>query len=317
LLTFSRRQTLTPTVIDLSHRLPDIKDMLSRSLRGDIAIEVVVPPENYAVKVDSNELELALLNLAVNARDAMPSGGSLTISAECVELVGEAEHDGLRGKFVAMRVADTGTGIAPDVLPQVFEPFFTTKEAGKGTGLGLSQVYGFAKQSGGTVSIESKVGSGTVITLYLPRSGELAAPSIAPSEPRSAPQRAGTVLIVEDNAQVAEVATAYFQQLGYMVKQVGNAQEALELLGHDAKIDLVFSDILMPGGMNGLVLGHAIRKRFPSIPILLTTGYSEGARDAVGQGFPVLSKPFDLAGLEQALLTALEREQKTTQRVVG
>jgi two-component system, NtrC family, sensor kinase len=317
LLTFSRRQTLTPTVIDLSHRLPDLKDMLNRSLRGDIAIDVVVPQESCAVKVDSDEFELALLNLAVNARDAMPEGGSLTISAECVELAGEPAQDGLRGKFVAIRVADTGTGIAADILPHVFEPFFTTKEAGKGTGLGLSQVYGFAKQSGGVVTIESMVGSGTIITLYLPRSEELAAPPIAPAEPKSAPQRAGTVLLVEDNAQVAEVTTAYFQQLGYVVKHVGTAPEALELLGRDARIDLVFSDILMPGGMNGLTLGHAIRKRFPAIPVLLTTGYSESAHDAVAQGFTVLPKPFDLAGLEQALLAALEREQNPSQRALG
>jgi two-component system NtrC family sensor kinase len=130
-------------------------------------------------------------------------------------------------------------------------------------------------------------------------------------------QRAGTVLLVEDNAQVAEVATAYFQQLGYAVKQAGNAQEALELLERDAKVDLVFSDILMPGGMNGLALGHAIRKRLPAMPVLLTTGYSESAHDAVAQGFTVLSKPFDLAALEQALPAALEGERKPTQRAVG
>jgi two-component system NtrC family sensor kinase len=317
LLTFSRRQTLMPSVIDLSHRLPELKEMLSRSLRGDIAIDVVVPPGGCAVKVDSNELELALLNLGVNARDAMPEGGVLSIGAEGVELAGDAAQDGLRGKFVSIRVADTGTGIAPDVLPHVFEPFFTTKEAGKGTGLGLSQVYGFAKQSGGTVTVESEPGSGTVITLYLPRSEELAAPSIAPSEAKSAAQRAGRVLLVEDNAQVAEVATAYFQQLGYTVKQAGNAHEALGLLGPDAKFDLVFSDILMPGGMNGLALGHAIRKRFPRMPVLLTTGYSESAHNAVAQGFTLLPKPFDLAELEQALLIAVHGEQKPTERAVG
>jgi two-component system NtrC family sensor kinase len=186
----------------------------------------------------------------------------------------------------------------------VFEPFFTTKEVGKGTGLGLSQVYGFAKQSGGTATITSTVGRGTVITLYLPRTQELPAPSIARIEPEAAPHRAGTVLVVEDSPEVAEVATAYFQQLGYMVKQVANAHEALELLANDPKIDLVFSDILMPGGMNGLELGHAIRRRYPAIPVLLATGYSDSARDAVQQGFVVLQKPFELAGLEQALREA-------------
>src|SRR5438128_5539863 len=173
--------------------------MLSRSLRDDITIEVVVPDELCAVKVDPSELELALLNLAVNARDAMPKGGSLTITAKPVVLKGKAVEEQLRGEFVAIRVADTGTGIAPDVLPHVFEPFFTTKEVGKGTGLGLSQVYGFARQSGGTATVASAVGRGTTITLYLPRSQEGPAPPIAQSEPEAAPKPAGTVLVVEDS----------------------------------------------------------------------------------------------------------------------
>jgi two-component system, NtrC family, sensor kinase len=304
LLAFSRRQMLTPAVIDLSKRLPALKDMLNRSLRDDIATEVVVPDETSAVKVDPSELELAMLNLAVNARDAMPKGGALSITVEPVVLEGKATEEGLTGEFVAIRVADTGSGIAPDILPHVFEPYFTTKEVGKGTGLGLSQVYGFAKQSGGTATIASTVGRGTVITLYLPRTQDLPSPSIARLEPEAAPQRAGTVLVVEDSPEVAEVATAYFQQLGYTVKQVASASEALEFIGEDANIDFVFSDILMPGGMNGVELGQAIRRRYPTMPVLLTTGYSESARDAVQQGFVVLQKPFDLAALEQALREA-------------
>jgi two-component system, NtrC family, sensor kinase len=317
LLAFSRRQMLTPAVIDLTQRLPELKDMLSRSLRGDITTEVVVPSASCAVKVDPSELELALLNLAVNSRDAMPNGGSLTITAKPVVLKGKAVEEGLSGEFVAIRVADSGSGIPADVLPHVFEPFFTTKDVGKGTGLGLSQVYGFAKQSGGTATVTSTVGRGTVITLYLPRSHELPAPSIAQAEPEAAPQRAGTVLVVEDSPEVAEVASSYFQQLGYMVKQVANAHEALELLGNDPKIDLVFSDILMPGGMTGLELGHAIRQLLPAMPVLLATGYSNSARDAVGQGFVVLQKPFDLAALEQGLREAQLLEPKPAQRAVG
>ena len=197
LLAFSRRQMLTPAVIDLTERLPELKDMLSRSLRDDITIEVVVPDPSCSVKVDPSELELALLNLAVNARDAMPNGGALSITAKSVVLKGKAAEEGLSGEFVAIRVADTGSGIPADILPHVFEPFFTTKEVGKGTGLGLSQVYGFAKQSGGTATITSTVGRGTVITLYLPRTQELPAPSIARIEAEAAPQRAGTVLVVE------------------------------------------------------------------------------------------------------------------------
>src|SRR6516225_9112672 len=283
LLAFSRRQMLTPAVIDLTERLPELKDMLSRSLRDDITIEVVVPDQSCAVKVDPSELELALLNLAVNARDAMLNGGALSITAKPVALEGKAAEEGLSGAFVAIRVADTGGGIPADILPHVFEPFFTTKEIGKGTGLGLSQVYGFAKQSGGTATITSAVGRGTVITLYLPRTQELLAASIARMEPEAASQRAGTVLVVEDSSEVAEIATAYFQQLGYTVKQVANAHQALELLAHDPKIDLVFSDILMPGGMNGLELGHAVRRLYPAMPVLLTTGYSDSAHDSVQQ----------------------------------
>jgi len=215
------------------------------------------------------------------------------------------------------RVADTGGGISADILPHVFEPFFTTKEIGKGTGLGLSQVYGFAKQSGGTATITSAVGRGTVITLYLPRTHELPAPSIARMEPEAASQRAGTVLVVEDSSEVAEIATAYFQQLGYTVKQVANAHEALELLAHDPKIDLVFSDILMPGGMNGLELGHAVRRLYPAMPVLLTTGYSDSAHDSVQQGFVVLPKPFDLAGLEQALREARTWKAEPAPRLAG
>jgi two-component system NtrC family sensor kinase len=317
LLTFSRRQMHTPAVADLTQRLPELKEMLNRSLRGDITTQVVVPKEPCTVKVDPSELELALLNLAVNARDAMPNGGSLAITAKPVVLRGEAVEDGLEGDFVAIRVADTGSGIAQDVVPHVFEPFFTTKDVGKGTGLGLSQVYGFARQSGGTATVTSSIGRGTVITLYLPRSQEIPAPALAQSEPEAAPKRAGTVLVVEDNAEVAEVACAYFQQLGYLVKQAADAHQALELLGNYRKIDIVFSDILMPGGMTGLELGHAVRQLYPGISVLLATGYSDSVRDALAQGFVVLQKPFHLAALEQSLRDARGAEQKPAQRAVG
>jgi two-component system, NtrC family, sensor kinase len=304
LLAFSRRQMLTPVVMDLAQRIPELNDMLNRSLRDDITLEVAVPEQSCTVKADPSELELALLNLAVNARDAMPNGGTLRISVEPVALTGSPAEDGLSGDFVAIRVADTGSGIAPEILTRVFEPFFTTKDVGKGTGLGLSQVYGFAKQSGGAATVASTVGRGTVISLYLPRTQDLPAPSVAPTEREAAPRRAGTVLVVEDSPEVAEVASAYFQQLGYMVKQVASANEALDLVGNDPKIDLVFSDVLMPGGMSGLELGQAIRKRYPAMPVLLATGYSEGGHDARLQGFIVLQKPFDLAALEQALREA-------------
>ena len=301
LLAFSRRQMHQPSVIDLAERLPELKEMLSRSLRGDIDIRVGVPRRPCAVKVDPSEFELALLNLAFNARDAMPSGGTLTITAKPVLLRGKSSEEGLSGEFVAIRVADTGTGIAPEVLPRVFEPFFTTKEVGKGTGLGLSQVYGFARQSGGAASISTAARRGTAVTLFLPRTWEM------PEEPRreiaaaAAAPAAGAVLVVEDNAEVAEVAKAYFEEVGYRVRHVASAQAGLDLIDSERGIDLVFSDILMPGGMNGLQLAEALRRRFPDIAVLLTTGYSSSAQDAVRRGFEVLQKPYDLAGLQRAL----------------
>ncbi len=320
LLTFSRRQTLQPSVIDLTERLPDLKEMLSRSLRGDIDIRVGVPRRPCAVKVDPSEFELALLNLAVNARDAMPSGGTLTIAAKAVLLRGKASEEGLNGEFVAIRVADTGTGIPTDVLPRVFEPFFTTKDVGKGTGLGLSQVYGFARQSGGAATIASSR-RGTVVTLLLPRTWEAPARVHEPSAIVGAKRHAGTVLLVEDNAEVADVAKAYLEELGYTVKQAASAQAGLDLAEREGDIDLVFSDILMPGGMNGLELAAAIRLRFPHIVVLLTTGYSSSAQDAVRQGFAVLQKPYNLAALERALRdaerTAGKRPAPAAERVIG
>jgi two-component system NtrC family sensor kinase len=294
--------------------------MISRSLRGDIETEVVVPQAPCAVKVDPGEFELALLNLAVNARDAIPSAGKLTITARPVVLRGKATEEGLNGEFVAIRVADTGTGIPPEVLPHVFEPFFTTKEVGKGTGLGLSQVYGFAKQSGGTATITSTVGRGTAITLYLPRTWEQATRAAAEPKVTAVPSRAGTVLLVEDNAEVAEVGAAYFERLGYAVKRAESAQEALEILENETDIDVVFSDILMPGVMNGLALAQELRERFPHLPVLLSTGYSRGAQDAVRQGFVVLQKPFDIAALERSLrdvLRASGQRPSGAQRAVG
>ena len=317
LLTFSRRQTLQPSVIDLAEQLPEIKDMLSRSLRGDIEIRVGVPRRPCTVKVDPSEFELALLNLAVNARDAMPSGGTLTITAKPVVLRGKASEEGLSGDFVAIRVADTGSGIPADVLPRVFEPFFTTKDVGKGTGLGLSQVYGFAHQSGGAATIASSARRGTVVTLFLPRTWETPALPQEPSAAVATKKHAGTVLLVEDNAEVAEVGKAYFEELGYTVKQAASAQAGLDFVERDRDIDVVFSDILMPGGMNGLELADAIRQRFPHVVVLLTTGYSSSAQEAVRQGFAVLQKPYDLAALDRALREAQRVAAPKPQAAVG
>jgi two-component system, NtrC family, sensor kinase len=317
LLAFSRRQMLQPSVIDLAELLPELKDMLSRSLRGDIVIRVAVPRRPCYVKVDPAEFELALLNLAFNARDAMPSGGTLTITAKPVLMRGKASEEGLSGEFVAIRIADTGTGIPSEVLPRVFEPFFTTKEIGKGTGLGLSQVYGFARQSGGAASITTSSRRGTAVTLFLPRTWEaLAQPREQNKEPKVAPA-AGTVLLVEDNAEVAEVTKAYLEQLGYLVMHAASAQAGLDRLEREADVDLVFSDILMPGGMNGLELAEAVRLRYPDLPVLLTTGYSSSAQDALRRGFEVLPKPYNLAVLERALRGARGVHETPPQQAVG
>jgi two-component system NtrC family sensor kinase len=306
LLSYSRKQTLSPQVVDLAQRLPLIRDLLTRSLRSDIEIKVDVPDTICAVRIDPGEFELAILNLAVNAKDAMPGGGTLTLRAKPVTLKGEATEEGLSGEFVAIRVADTGHGIPADILTRVFEPFFTTKEVGKGTGLGLSQVYGFAKQSGGTATVSSTEGRGTAITLYLPRSQEAPAVEAPPVVAQAPSEAAGTVLLVEDNADVAEVGAGYLRQLGFRVRSVANAQAAIAALRLDADVDLVFSDILMPGGMNGLELASEIAARFPGIPVLLTTGYSASAQDAVRQGVIVLQKPYDLEGLRRNIREAIE-----------
>ena len=306
LLTYSRQQTLTPQVIDLTQRLPLIRDLLARSLHGNIEIKVDVPDGPCAVRVDPGEFELAILNLAVNAKDAMPQGGSLTIRAKPVTLRGEASDEGLSGEFVAVRVADTGQGIPSEVLTRVFEPFFTTKEFGKGTGLGLSQVYGFAKQSGGTATVSSTDGRGTAVTLYLPRSHDKPE-AVAATSPMQGPAKAaGTALLVEDNGDVAEVGAGLLRQLGYRVRSVVNAQAAIAALRLDPEVDLVFSDILMPGGKNGLDLAEEIGERYPDIPVLLTTGYSASAQDAVARGVVVLQKPYDLEGLRRHIREAVE-----------
>jgi len=311
LLTYSRQQTLTPQVIDLTQRLPAIRDLLMRSLTPNIDIKVDVPEDACAIRIDPGEFELAILNLAVNAKDAMPDGGTLSIRAKPVTLKGEATEEGLSGEFVAIRVADTGHGIPADILNRVFEPFFTTKDVGKGTGLGLSQVYGFAKQSGGAATISSGEGRGTAITIFLPRSHDAATVTV-PQKPAPAPaESVGTVLLVEDNADVAEVGAGYLRQLGYRVRSVANAQAAMAALRLDGNVDLVFSDILMPGGMNGLELARAIGERFPGLPVLLTTGYSASAQDAVRQGVVVLQKPYDLESLRRNINEAIQSASKT------
>jgi PAS domain S-box-containing protein len=290
LLAFSRRQPLKPETVDISRQLGIVVDLLTRSLRGDIQIVTDAPPDLWPVQVDPNQLELALLNIGLNARDAMPDGGKLRIAARNYH--GNENKDGV-SNYVVVEVEDNGSGMADDVKARAFEPFFTTKEIGHGSGLGLSQAYGFAKQSGGLLMLESAVGQGTKVSLQLP-----AAPSASPQQvvaktPRR-PRVKGnaTVLLVEDDPAVAELAAGLLGGAGYKIKTAQNAEAALETLRQGAPVDLIFSDIMMPGGMNGAELACVVRKEFPSVFILLATGYAEAAASTLARQFPLISKPY-------------------------
>jgi PAS domain S-box-containing protein len=300
LLSFARRQTLSPAPVNLEKRIAAVRDLITGSLRGDILVRYDFPATLWNVHVDAAELELALLNIAVNARDAMPDGGTFRISARNITF-SIPQQDGLTGDFVALSLSDTGSGIQADVLPKVFEPFFSTK-ADKGSGLGLSQVHGFAHQSEGTVTLASEVGSGTTVTLYLPRSKAPAAKAEEPKRTESLEGR-GTILLVEDNAEVGTVTTELLAAIGYRVRHTRSAAEALQILANE-RVDLVFADIVMPGAMNGLALAQTVRARFAHIPVLLTSGYGDIAKTAEDQ-FPVLRKPFETSTLQRAVQTAL------------
>ncbi len=296
LLTFARRQSVNPTTVVLRQHIDGFGIMLKSSIGSSVNLVSEVATDCWPVSVDPGELELALVNLALNARDAMPEGGTLVVRAGNVVLAPADTPAGIEGQFVALSVSDTGTGIAPDLLPNVFEPFFTTKDVGKGSGLGLSQVHGFVHQSGGTVTLASELGRGTTVTLYLPRGLEQPAATETTAEPeKSAGQK---VLLVEDNPEVAEVSRLMLEQLGYAVRHVRDGSAALAAV--DAgPLDLVVSDIVMAGGIDGLALARAVRERKPDLPILLVTGYSEAAARAAGE-FTVLRKPFMLAELSRA-----------------
>jgi PAS domain S-box-containing protein len=302
LLAFSRRQKLTPVVVDLRQRIDGVRDMLAPSLRGNIELICDIEDKIWPVETDLGELELALVNIAVNARDAMPDGGQITLTARNVRLKPGSAAGALEGEFVALAIIDTGSGMPADVLARVFEPFYTTKPVGKGTGLGLSQVHGFANQSGGAVTVSSETGRGTVLTIYLPRSPGEVTETVAGAAPHA--EANGTVLVVEDSRDVADVTSSLLEQLGFRVVRAENAAEALRHLQQGIDVDLVFSDIVMPGQMNGIGLAQMCQERFPDIPVLLTSGYSDAAQAADGQ-FEILRKPFELSALERAIETAI------------
>jgi PAS domain S-box-containing protein len=297
LLSFSRRQMLTPTVVaGVGERLEAVRPLIASSIGAQVRLAALVPPELWPVRVDLAEFEFALINLALNARDAMPEGGMITVSAENAALQPADTRLGLKGDFVAITVADTGSGIPADILPRVFDPFFTTKPPAKGTGLGLSQVHGFVHQSGGTLGIESELGKGTRVTLYLPRAQ--AGTEVRAAEAPAGADIGGTVLLVEDNPDVAEASAVLLEQLGYEVHRAGDAETALREVD-ERELDLVVSDIVMAGAMDGLGLARAIRQRHPTLPVLLVTGYSNAVASAETE-FTVLRKPYELADLGRA-----------------
>ena len=305
LLAFSRRQQLRPESVDLTALATSLKEMLSGSLGKHIELTVMVPEGIWPVKADLSELELAVVNLCINARDAMPEGGLLTILTENRRLPGGAGAPELTGDFVAITVADNGVGIPDDILPRVCDPFFTTKPIGQGTGLGLSQAYGFAHQSGGAITIDSELGKGTRITVYLPR-----ATAEAPvAEATERVVRSGTprVLVVEDNPDVGSVTVGLLEELGHRVAMVQSGAEALELLATDGGFDLLFSDVVM-AGTDGVSLGRAVRESYPGIPVLLTSGYTKSQTAAAAE-FPLIRKPFGLAELSRAIADVLSNRR--------
>jgi signal transduction histidine kinase/ActR/RegA family two-component response regulator len=305
LLAFSRGGPCQPEVVDLGERVGQVLSMLRQSLRGDIAIDVEAADGPYPAEVDPIQLDLALLNVAVNARDAMPDGGRLSIRIDRAAFPDRSGRSGLR-----LSLSDTGGGVAPEVLPHVFEPFFTTKDVGKGTGLGLSQVYGFAKASGGFADIASQVGRGTVVTLYIP---EVAHPALAPAapEPRPAQPRSlarADVLLVDDNDDVRSVTADFLADAGFAVEAVSAPDVALARLDR-GQADILVSDLVMPGAMDGLALALAARRNRPHLPVVLVSGYSASIERARELGFTVLAKPFAADALIAALQAALGKRE--------
>ncbi len=303
LLAFARRQALKPEVFDVASRVRGITDMLRTIVGSRIQIVTEVECERCFVEADLTQFETAMVNMAVNARDAMEGEGTLEVRVQAMPSMPAIRgHAGGPGDFVAISMTDTGSGIPADKLPYIFEPFFTTKEVGKGTGLGLSQVYGFAKQSGGDVAVESTVGQGTTFTLYLQRVEEEPDGDAGPTREEGLETGRGRrVLVVEDNVEVGQFATQILQDLGYAPTWAANADEGLKLLAASPEgFDVVFSDVVMPG-MSGLELGQLIRQRYPRLPVVLTSGYSHVLAEEGRHGFELLHKPYAAEELSRVL----------------
>jgi PAS domain S-box-containing protein len=312
LLTFARRRQFSPASVNLNEQVMGMVDLLQRTLGEDVDLNASLAPRLWTVRADPSEIENAVLNLAINARDAMPRGGRLVI--ETANVMAEEDQIGsielLRaGPYVRLSVSDTGGGMEADVLARAFEPFFTTKEPGRGTGLGLSTIYGFARQSGGTVTLYSESGVGTTVSLYLPRTTEsVAAPPI--DRERQPPRSQGeTILLVEDNDEVREVTRQRLEGLGYTVIEAENGPAALARLEAGERVDLVFSDMVMSGGLSGYDVAREVRRRWPAVRLLLTSGYPGDIlrqQSAEAQELRILRKPCSRHELAAALRDILD-----------
>jgi two-component system NtrC family sensor kinase len=286
-----------------------MREMFKSSLSSMFDVVIAIPPDTWPIATDVAMFDLAVLNLLMNARDAMPKGGPITIAAQNHELTrGELSAE-LAGDFVALSVTDRGVGIPKDVLPNIFDPFFTTKNPDKGTGLGLSQVYGFVMQSGGDVTVASKLEEGTTVTLYFPRSRAAADAAEGASADPHAPHHA-RILVVDDNPEVATVTATLLEQLGYEARVANGPKRALDEIRSGAGYDLVFSDIVMPGGMNGVELALTLRAHDARLPIILATGYHDSVRDNdIPAEFPILRKPFKQVELGRVVASLLTSAQ--------
>ena len=303
LLTFARKSPLKPAVIDVERTIRGLQDLLERSLREDIVVEFAFAPGLCPIEVDASQFEVAVLNVALNARDAMPEGGVIRIAVDTL-----GADDGAPA-MIRVAITDSGTGVAAENLHKVFEPFFTTKGVGKGTGLGLSQVYGFTRSSGGDVRIDSELGRGTTMSLLLPCSDKELPDAAQAALPVDAAVGAHRILLVEDDDSVAALVGEMLGELGYGFVRVATAQAALDRLARDPRFDLMFSDMVMPGTMGGLDLARAVGASHPaSCRIVLTTGYSEAAAAALAEGHQLLIKPYSMQALGAKLVQLLDGE---------
>jgi PAS domain S-box-containing protein len=308
LLAFARRQALLSEIFDAGQSVRAVGEMIGTLMGSRIHLEVRVPDEPCLVNADASQFDTALVNMAVNARDAMDGQGHLIITVTALPGIPETPaHAARPGAFVAVSLTDTGSGIPADQMGRIFEPFYTTKGIGQGTGLGLSQVFGFAKQSGGEVLVESAVGAGTTFTFYLPQAAADARIIVREDDNATVDGHGTYVLVVEDNRDVGAFSTQTLEELGYGTRWVGNADEALaELAANRDAFDVVFSDVMMPG-TNGVELGREIQRRYPGLPIILTSGYSTVLSQDTTHGFALLQKPYSVEQLSRALRTAVRR----------